>query len=125
MPQDPSEQLSPDLLESPEPIKSTLAQDEDPHSPEEELHTSEEHDAYPDHGDLWTQAIMLFANDNNNKPLTRPKKLLGDKNKLHPFVQILSIADLDACIALENAARPEGERCSREKVCFLSALCLA
>ena len=37
---------------------------------------------------------------------------------LHPHVQILSIADLEACVALENAAFPEAERCSREKVCL-------
>jgi hypothetical protein len=35
---------------------------------------------------------------------------------LHPLVQNLSISDLDACIALENAAFPPNERCSREKV---------
>lgn len=35
---------------------------------------------------------------------------------LHPHVQVLSISDLDACVALENACFPENERCSREKV---------
>lgn len=38
------------------------------------------------------------------------------KNDLHPYVQTLSLADLDSCVALENAAFPEEERCSREKV---------
>lgn len=37
-------------------------------------------------------------------------------NDLHPYVQTLTIADLESCVALENAAFPEQERCSREKV---------
>lgn len=36
---------------------------------------------------------------------------------LHPFAQILSLSDLEACVALESAAFPEHERCSRDKVC--------
>lgn len=39
------------------------------------------------------------------------------KNDLHPYVQTISLADLESCVALENAAFPEEERCSREKVC--------
>lgn len=38
------------------------------------------------------------------------------KNDLHPYAQTLSLADLESCVALENAAFPEEERCSREKV---------
>ena len=37
-------------------------------------------------------------------------------NDLNPYVQTLSLADLESCVALENAAFPEEERCSREKV---------
>ena len=37
-------------------------------------------------------------------------------NDLHPFVQVLSISDLDGCVAVENAAFPEDQRASREKV---------
>ena len=40
----------------------------------------------------------------------------NDENNLHPYIQTLGIADLESCIALENAAFPEQERCSREKV---------
>jgi hypothetical protein len=36
---------------------------------------------------------------------------------LHPFAQILSLSDLEACVALESAAFPEHERCSKDKVC--------
>jgi len=39
---------------------------------------------------------------------------------LHPYTQILSLSDLDACVALEYGAFPEHERCSRDKVRFCS-----
>ena len=38
---------------------------------------------------------------------------------LHPYTQILSLSDLDACVALEYGAFPEHERCSRDKVRLL------
>lgn len=41
---------------------------------------------------------------------------ISARNDLHPYVQTLSLADVDSCVALENAAFPEKERCSREKV---------
>lgn len=41
---------------------------------------------------------------------------ISARNDLHPYVQTLSLADVDSCVALENAAFPETERCSREKV---------
>lgn len=41
---------------------------------------------------------------------------ISARNDLHPYVQTLSLADVDSCVALENAAFPENERCSREKV---------
>lgn len=37
---------------------------------------------------------------------------------LHPFVQILTVSNVDDCVKVESAF-PENERCSREKVCFL------
>lgn len=40
----------------------------------------------------------------------------NDLSNLHPYVQTLSLSDLESCIALENATFPEHERCSREKV---------
>ena len=36
--------------------------------------------------------------------------------KLHPYVQVLSIGDLDSCLALEHAAYPAEHRASRETV---------
>ena len=41
---------------------------------------------------------------------------------LHPYAQILSLSNLEACIAVENAAFPEHERCSRDKVCLALSL---
>ena len=35
---------------------------------------------------------------------------------LHPYVQTLTVADLESCVALENSAFPPEERCSAEKV---------
>ena len=40
----------------------------------------------------------------------------NDEDNLHPYVQSLSISNLEDCVALEKAAFPENERCSREKV---------
>lgn len=37
-------------------------------------------------------------------------------DELHPFVQVLSVSNVDDCVQVENAL-PEPERCSREKVC--------
>lgn len=45
-----------------------------------------------------------------------------EMDKLHPYVQTLTIADLKSCVALENAAFPEHERCSSEKVRFCNLL---
>jgi hypothetical protein len=39
---------------------------------------------------------------------------------LHPYTQILSLSNLEACVALESGAFPEHERCSRDKVCLYS-----
>ena len=38
------------------------------------------------------------------------------EDNLHPYVQTLSISNLEDCVALEKAVFPENERCSREKV---------
>ena len=41
---------------------------------------------------------------------------INQRNDMHPYVQTLSISNLESCVALENAVFPEEERCSREKV---------
>ena len=63
-------------------------------------------------------SINQFLNNNHDdsdKDLQRSDKLRESDENLHPYVQILSISDLESCVALENAAFPESERCSREK----------
>ena len=37
-------------------------------------------------------------------------------DKLHPYVQVLNINDLESVVNLENATFPPNEACSREKV---------
>ena len=45
-----------------------------------------------------------------------------ERNELHPYVQSLSLSDLESCLALENAIFPPQERCSREKVGYAFAV---
>ncbi|MCJ1450961.1 hypothetical protein MMC28_001295 [Mycoblastus sanguinarius] len=44
-------------------------------------------------------------------------------NDLHPYVQTLSLSNLESCVALENAVFPEHERCSREKFMYRLTRC--
>ena len=37
-------------------------------------------------------------------------------DKLHPYVQVLNLNDLESVVNLENATFPPNEACSREKV---------
>ncbi len=39
-----------------------------------------------------------------------------ERHSWHPYIQTLTESDIESCINLENAAFPEQERCSREKV---------
>ena len=53
--------------------------------------------------------------DNSQHPWNgRPNQAQADA--LHPYVQTLSISNLEDCMALENAVFPENERWSKEKV---------
>ncbi len=49
----------------------------------------------------------------------------NEKNNLHPYVQTLSKSSVDSCLALENSAFPENERCSKEKVGLQTVLFLS
>ncbi|KAI4245942.1 MAG: hypothetical protein L6R40_002158 [Gallowayella cf. fulva] len=46
-----------------------------------------------------------------------------DLSDLHPYVQTLSLSDLESCVALESATFPEPERCSREKFMYRLTTC--
>ena len=52
----------------------------------------------------------------NAHPLHHGRAKGIEKDNLHPYVQTLSISNLEDCVALEKAVFPENERCSREKV---------
>jgi hypothetical protein len=45
-----------------------------------------------------------------------PDKVDHAAQNLHPYTSPLTLADLESCVALENEAFAENERCSREKV---------
>ena len=60
--------------------------------------------------------IHRSASEDREVQLSRSMRNAEDENNLHPYVQTLSLSDLDSCVALEEDAFPEHERCSREKV---------
>ena len=60
--------------------------------------------------------ISLFRN--------RKPKYNAKTEALHPYVQTLSLIDLESCVALENATFPEHERCSKEKARSISFFCI-
>ena len=60
------------------------------------------------HRDERTESSLQHLPDRRTKA--------NETNNLHPYVQTLSISNLESCVALENAIFPEQERCSREKV---------
>ena len=51
-----------------------------------------------------------------NFQFRRGGRINKEIDELHPYVQTLTIADLQSCVSLENVAFPEHERCSPEKV---------
>ena len=52
----------------------------------------------------------------NAQQLRTNRAKVSERNDLHPYVQTLSLSNLESCVALENAVFSEEERCSREKV---------
>ena len=51
----------------------------------------------------------------------RPQQDPIARDALHPYTQVLSVANLDECVQVENATFPEHERATREKVSLLHA----
>ena len=92
-------------------------------SPEPSLTASPETQT-PQHGTLTAGSpgneftILRDQSEDREVQLSNSMRRGDEKRNLHPYVQLLSLSDLDACLALENAAFPEKERCSREKVCI-------
>ena len=56
------------------------------------------------------------GNPSTAQQLRTNRAKVNVRNGLHPYVQTLSLSNLESCVALENAVFPEEERCSREKV---------
>ena len=63
-------------------------------------------------------SFMIYHDhsDEREMQLSNSLRTGTEKANLHPYVQALSIADLESCLALEKACFPEAERGSREKV---------
>ena len=55
--------------------------------------------------------VVGKGQDSSNEP--PPARTI---RALHPYTRPLTISDLESCVALENAAFPEHERCTPEKV---------
>lgn len=60
-------------------------------------------------------AYTLFRDHRDDMEIELSQKFKGSSD-LHPYVQVLSISDLDACMAVETAAFPPDQAASREKV---------
>jgi hypothetical protein len=55
----------------------------------------------------------ILITDHQGTSSKRPNSI----GKLHPYTRLLTISDLESCVALENAAFPiEQERATRDKV---------
>lgn len=92
-----------------------------------ELHRMSSNNSHP-----FAQGMGMDDDDDDSSPLhplmSRLQNRLLSRNtninrassskfdSLHPYTSVLSLADVDQCVELENSAFPENERCSREKV---------
>lgn len=85
-------------------------------SPDSEEETSPARQGPLDRLAIRRESLPLFSLRN------RDGATYKDVADLHPYVQTLTIADLESCIALENTAFPPEERCSPEKVSQLGFL---
>ena len=71
----------------------------------------------PQPGDISedSQGVDGFIIHSDDSEDSTMKKKNEEKN-IHPYVQTLSLSDLESCLAVENAAFPEPHRATREKV---------
>ena len=86
-----------------------------PRSDHQEHATATDQDGYNE--------FTIHRDESREQAVHQPGRIQAinnGKDKLHPYVQTLSISNLDSCVALENAIFPEHERCSREKVPYYS-----
>ena len=102
--------LSPSLVASPEPQNANLDIDIS-----EGISTAIGQDGYNE--------FTIYPQDENPMSMSMSaqqmrinRAKINQRNDIHPYVQTLSISNLESCVALENTVFPEEERCSREKV---------
>jgi len=76
------------------------------------------------HGDNESTIHRGMAGGHSALQLHADRENIKERNNLHPYVQTLSISNLEGCLALENAVFPEHERCSRAKVGLSNVLIL-
>ncbi|MCJ1478212.1 hypothetical protein MMC13_006888 [Lambiella insularis] len=68
-------------------------------------------------------SIVRDESEDREMQLSNTLRRGDEKDRLHPYVQLLSISDLEGCVELEKAALPEPERCSREKLIYRLTTC--
>ena len=96
--------LSPSLVASPEPQTANF-------DIPDNITTAIGQDGYNEFTIYQQDETSLSA-----QQLRANRAKINQRNDMHPYVQTLSISNLESCVALENAVFPEEERCTREKV---------
>jgi hypothetical protein len=108
--QEPTLVASPEMR-TPTPTTNRAQVSGNEMEPDEDASPQDEHSIYRQY--LHEREMQLSG------PIEKPHV----PDRLHPYVQVLSIADLEGCMALEQACFPEHERCSKEKVGLDSCSC--
>jgi len=77
----------------------------------------EQQDKMSDDNETEQQAPMM-ATDTTESPAQHTENIQDDSNDstIKPYVQSLTMLDLESCVKLEEATFPPEERCTREKV---------
>ncbi|KAJ5081811.1 hypothetical protein NUU61_010075 [Penicillium alfredii] len=81
--------------------------------------------AIDDDEDADEDYVAVDQDDANDMPYWFRRPPIYNRSKLdelHPFVQLLSVSNVDDCVQVENAF-PEPERCSREKFIYRLSRC--
>lgn len=65
--------------------------------------------------DILAQSTTSFAIYQKNE-YTDCRKGNEKRDELHPYIQTLSLSDIDSCVRVEDETFPPQERCTREKV---------
>ena len=101
MPRDLFSSASPGMVASPE-SKTPKTDSED-----ENAKRDDDYNEFTIHRDERQLSIQMLRD-------SRAKS--DERNELHPYVQTLSLSNLESCVSLEDAIFPPEERCTKEKV---------